>query len=266
MSVVQATLKQGIVAEIGGRMPEIAISNEKGRDAVVSMESVATPVSVRWLDPAGRQASSVRIVKGTIDRDLPHLLRDGESPSDLSQRLIDEDPEVDMETIGQFLQNTSRVLVDQQGHLVHKVHRFEIVKNPDGSERERRPKSAVPPNISSEAPLRWSGKMIPKEEAIRKFVFSNKVQLHHINGLTYDFLFAMAKELEQKNALMLLGAGPKSNQPLILRRGSIPYRGFLEGRTEGDRYCLVLHLSNLELKSPEKQSPDNESSDPEAAE
>jgi len=49
----------------------------------------------------------------------------------------------------------------------------------------------------------------------------------------------------------LVGAGPKSNQPLILRRGSVPYRGFLEGRTKGDEYALVLHLSNMELKAPD---------------
>jgi hypothetical protein len=64
----------------------------------------------------------------------------------------------------------------------------------------------------------------------------------------------MAKELEEKDSLMLLGAGPKSNQPLILRRGGSPYRGFLEGRTQGDKYCLVLHFSNLELKAPPKES------------
>ena len=72
----------------------------------------------------------------------------------------------------------------------------------------------------------------------------------HINGLTYDFLFTMAEELEKKNSLMLLGGGPKSNQPLVLRRGGAPYRGFLEGRVRGDRYCLLLHLSNLELRAP----------------
>ena len=49
---------------------------------------------------------------------------------------------------------------------------------------------------------------------------------------------------------MLLGAGPKSNQPLIFRRGGTPYRGFLEGRTQGDKYCLLLHYSNIELKAP----------------
>ena len=47
---------------------------------------------------------------------------------------------------------------------------------------------------------------------------------------------------------MLVGAGPKSNQPLIFQRNGSAYRGFLEGRTQGDKYCLLLHLSNLELK------------------
>ncbi len=71
------------------------------------------------------------------------------------------------------------------------------------------------------------------------------------SGLTYDFLYAMAKDLQDRNALMLLGAGPKSNQPLILRRGSTPYRGFLEGKVADDKYCLTLHFSNMELKLPE---------------
>jgi hypothetical protein len=93
---------------------------------------------------------------------------------------------------------------------------------------------------------------IKKAEACRKFVFSGKVQLRHVNGLTYDFLYGMARELEAKQSLMLLGAGPKSNQPLILRRGGTPYRGFLEGRTQGDRYLLILHFSNLELKAPQQ--------------
>ncbi|MEM9413397.1 MAG: hypothetical protein AAGA30_19975, partial [Planctomycetota bacterium] len=91
-----------------------------------------------------------------------------------------------------------------------------------------------------------------KKEAIRKFVFANKLQLTHINGLTYDFLFDMAKDLESKESLLMVGGGAKSNQPLILRRGSVPYRGFLEGRTNGERYLLLLHLSNMELKSPER--------------
>ncbi len=146
------------------------------------------------------------------------------------------------------------MLIDSQRRIAHSAQQFEIVRNPDGTLRERRPRVLPLPNVTTETPLRWSGKMIAKDEAIRKFVLSTKVQLKHVNGLTYDFLFAMARELEQKQSLMLVGAGPKANQPLVLRRGGSPYRGFLEGRTSGDRYSLVLHLSNLELKKPAEAS------------
>ena len=155
-----------------------------------------------------------------------------------------------------MLQETSRAYIDRSRKIVHRVQEWEIVRNPDGSERERRPRATPEPNVGPEAtPLKWSGLLIPKREAIRKFVFVQKMQLAHINGLTYDFLYGMAKELEAKESLLLLGAGAKSNQPLILRRGATAYRGFLEGRTRGDTYRLVLHLSNLELKAPEEKAP-----------
>jgi hypothetical protein len=99
----------------------------------------------------------------------------------------------------------------------------------------------------------WSSKLLPRREALHKFVFSGKRQIVHVNGLTYDFLYEIAHELEARDAVLLVGAGPKANQPLILRRGALPYRGFLEGHTRGAEYLLVLHLSNLELKAPERK-------------
>lgn len=233
-------------------MPEINISNSAGRDAIVTMETVTTPVRVRWLDDQGRQANSIRVLKSTLDLDIDALVESSGSVSQVSEALIHGDPEINLESIGSFLRNTSRVYIDKQAQLVHKVQSFEVIKNPDGTERERRKRELTTQNVSIDVPLRWSGKMIKKSEACRKFVFASKMQLTHINGLTYDFLFEMASELHKTESLMLLGAGPKSNQPLILRRGSVPYRGFLEGRVDGDRYCLILHLSNLELKKPEE--------------
>jgi hypothetical protein len=35
-----------------------------------------------------------------------------------------------------------------------------------------------------------------------------------------------------------------------LQVNGTPYRGFLEGRIEGDKFILLLHLSNMELKKP----------------
>ncbi len=110
------------------------------------------------------------------------------------------------------------------------------------------------PNVTRDHPLLWSGKLLAKRDVYNKYVMASKLQIVHINGLTYDFLFEIARDLEQRESLLLMGAGPKSNQPLILRRGALPYRGFLEGRTRGEEYCLLLHLSNMELKAPEAPS------------
>jgi hypothetical protein len=235
----------------------INIANSAGRDAVVTTESVRSPMRVRWVDRQGRQAESVRVVKAPIDHGIERLQKSHGELADVSRALVEGDPEIDLENTGRLLKNTSRVYVDQEQEIVHKVEFFEIVHNPDGSVRQRRPRRRLDPNIAGEVPLRWSGVYIDKAEACRKFVFAGKVQLHHINGLTYDFLYGMAKELEERNSLMLIGAGPKSNQPLILRRGSRPYRGFLEGRTDGEKYCLLLHFSDMELKAPE-ESPQEE--------
>lgn len=233
-------------------MGEINICNSAGRDAIVATDSVRSWKKVRWVDGQGRQASSVRVLKAPVDHDLGALQATHGALNQVAQALLDGDPEIDLENTGRFLRDTSRVYIDRNRQLVHKVQFWEIVRNPDGSERERRPRKLQDPNIAAELPLRWSGVFIKKEEACRKFVFSGKVQLQHVNGLTYDFLYGMAKELEANNSLMLLGAGPKSNQPLILRRGGAPYRGFLEGRTDGPKYALILHFSNLELKAPPK--------------
>jgi hypothetical protein len=235
-------------------MAEINIANSTGRDAVVAMKSVRSSRQVRWLDDQRRQAQSVRLLKSTIERDTAALADQCGGLSKISDAIIEADPEIDAEMIGKYLRDTSRVYVDQNRRIAHRVHEWEIVRNPDGSQRERRPRKLAHPNVGPESPMRWSGVFIDKNEACRKFVFVGKQQLVHVNGLTYDFLFAMAKELEAKNALMLLGAGPKSNQPLIFRRGGSPYRGFLEGRTQGDKYCLLLHYSNLELKAPAEKS------------
>ena len=72
----------------------------------------------------------------------------------------------------------------------------------------------------------------------------------NINGLTYELIYGNDKELHSKQSLLLVADGAKTNQPLILRRGMTPHRGFLEGRIDGDRYCLLMHLTNQELKKP----------------
>jgi hypothetical protein len=227
---------------------ELTLCNAAGRDAQVAADSVRLAVRIRPLDADGRQCQSARILKGTLDRCHAALV---ERYSDkLAAELIRTDPEIDLETVGRFLRpgESSRIWVNPARRVVHAVMHTEIIRNPDGSEKSRRPHRLLSANL--QLPLAWSGKLIPRAEAVRKFVFSGARQIRHVNGLTYDFLYAIARGLEEQDALLLVGAGPKGSQPLVFRRGGLPYRGSLERRTRADQYCLLLHLSNLELKAP----------------
>ena len=169
----------------------------------------------------------------------------------VADALIKADPEIDIEHFGMFLTDTSRVYLTKHG-IIHLVEEFEVVMNPDGTLRNRRPRKKSAQTMNAEFPLKWTGKFIKKEEAVTKFVFTNKKQLVHINGLTFDFLYDMAKDLDKRNALLLLRGGEKGDQPLIMNRGGKPYNAFLEGRVKDDSYCLILHLSNMELKKPKE--------------
>ncbi|MFK7853670.1 MAG: hypothetical protein AB8B79_06130 [Granulosicoccus sp.] len=231
-------------------MPNINLADERRRDAIVKAESIRIDEPVRYLGPQGNQTWTRRVLKCTVDHDLDSLSEQFETPEALAQALIQDDPEVDIERFGQFLWNTSKVWVDQDQQLVFRVKQLEEVRAPDGSLKSKRTRERDEPNVDSEIPLQWTGKMVSREEAIRKYVFSAKLQVVHINGLTYDFLFSMAKMLSDANSLMLLGAGESGKQPLVFRRGSVPYRGFLEGRIKGDSYVMLLHLSNMELRLP----------------
>ncbi len=233
-------------------MPNINIRDSRDRDAVVKAEGVGTSESIRYIGPKGGQLYTRKVLKATVDHDFETLSQTHGDPAQLGQALIDADPEVDLERFGQFLWNTSKVYIDENEEVVYRVQQNEIIRTPSGRKKETRPRVRAEANVDSDVPLTWTGRMIPKAQALRRYVFVSKLQIIHVNGLTYDFLYGMAKELAEANSLMLLSGGSNGKQPLVFRRGSVPYRGFLEGRIEGDGYILLLHLSNVELKTPKK--------------
>lgn len=227
----------------------INISNPKNRDAIVAFETLSPRRSVRYTDPKGRPVMTRKLLKSDVTHDLPQLMKKTKKLEKVADALVKSDPEIDVEDFGMFLTDTSRVYVTKKG-IAHMVEEFEVVHNADGSVREKRPRRKETQNINTDAPVKWTGKFIKKSEAVKKFVFVNKKQLVHINGLTYDFLFEMAKTLHKKDSLLLVRAGESGDKPIVMNRGGKPYNAFLEGRVDGDSYCLILHLSNIELKKP----------------
>src|SRR5258708_7712239 len=100
-------------------VPEITLLNSKGRDAQVMAESVRPPASVRWVDGQDRQVSSSRLMKGTINRDYDALLAKAGAPEKIADALIAGDPEIDIESAGTFLRDTSRVYFNSDRQIVY---------------------------------------------------------------------------------------------------------------------------------------------------
>jgi hypothetical protein len=228
-------------------MRAIHIANEKKRDAEVGFEALAKQETISMVLPDGREKRNVQFIKSLVK--LDDLVKTYGDLVKTAEALIAGDPEIDIEQAGKCINKTHRLWMTADGTIAYGVNFMELVHNPDGSEKERRDYSKIQANIKIEDAVQWSGRQVPKSEAVRKFVFVKSYQIRHTSGLTYDFLYDMAKQLQEHKTLMLVGAGKKGNEPLRLSDGGEPYRGFLEGRIEGETYSLILHLSNLELKA-----------------
>ena len=229
-------------------MRSINIANEKKRDARVSFEGHRYQSGISYVLDDGTPRKTVRVLKTTLNESLSALQNQFDSMTDIAEAIIESDPEVNPEVTGMMLDSTKKLFLSQDNKIVYGVDLFEVSKAPDGTEKDRQFYERQQANVNTEIPIRCTGKRIPKDKAIKMFVFSRKYQMKHVNGLTYDFLFDIAKSLHHDNALMLIGGGAKGNEPLVLYQGGTPYRAFLEGRVKGDQYCLILHLTQLELK------------------
>jgi len=233
-------------------MPNINITDSRKRDAVVKAENTGVSEEVRYVDSEGSVASTRKVLKATVAHDFETLNKQfGDDPHKLGYALIEGDPEVDMERCGVYLWGVSKVYVTTDDGIVYRIEQTEKVLDTEGQVKETRPRRRAEANVDAEIPLTWTGRKIRKSDAIRRFLFTSKLQIVHVNGLTYDFLYGMAAELDAEHSLMMIGGGSGGKDPLVFRRGSVPYRGFLEGRVDGEQYILLLHLSNMELKVPE---------------
>jgi len=226
----------------------IRITNSTGRDG--SVQAVAPkrdhPIE---LGLPGQQVKFRRYLactESTRHIELTKALGD-----DYANALVESDPEIDFEHVGRVIEETNIVYLNAAGEFLRSPPKVvEVITGPDGAEKERRQPVDAPANVDAELPVRWTGRKFPISDAVRRFAFRRSVQLLHVDGVTYDFLFGMASELAKDGVVMLVGAGPKGVDPLVFQANGRPCRGFLEGRVDGERYQLMIHLSDMELKRP----------------
>ena len=240
----------------------IKLSNEKNRDAEVTYRSLNPKASIKLGINSPGDVINRRVLKSTTTTDFSTLIADFKLDKTedeelqksilLSEEIIKNDPEIDFEMGGKYISGLQRVYVNEQQKPVFKVRKTEKIFSPTAELKEEREPKYNESNILDQI-VKWTGKMMSKSKMYNKLVFTKKYQIKHINGLTYDFLFEMAKQLSDKDSLMMLGGGKSGKEPLVMNDGGKPYRAFLEGRVQEDKYCLILHLTDQELKSLPKK-------------
>jgi hypothetical protein len=165
--------------------------------------------------------------------------------------LKQQDPEIDLHLAGKILVNPTRgYSCPGQRKLEGGFQLIDTTYTSSGEVKERKPHVTKRANINEAVPVKV-GRRVPLNQAVRQFVFCNQLALFHDDGLKYDFLFALAKELHEKQEVAALGAGPKGNLPLVFQENGSPYRAFLFGEVDGAKYRLLVLLTNQELKMPE---------------
>lgn len=241
-------------------MPRLmALADEREREVQIVIEPARPREPWQFVGPDGRLLHNERFIKtteGHLYEDL--LARCDDDPEGLAQALVAGDPEVDLEATGRVLGAASRVWLRPDGSALYSKRVLDVVEDVHGEARERSDFVDVDATVSDEAPLRWTGRLIPLAAVVRRFVLVRALQLRHVNAPTFDFLYELAERLQREGKVVLVGAGPRGAKPLIFTRNGLPYRGFLEGRVDGTRYRLVLHLSNLALKRTGAAADDEE--------
>lgn len=232
----------------------LSIMDSKKRDAQVEVSSPKKKERHHFVDSSGTAVRHSRLVKGTEKTTYQALVAEAGSPEALSTVLIEGDPEIDLAQVGRRLAHTSRVYLGPKGDVLYVARILKVVYDAEGEEKSREDFVDVEATVGEDLPpIPWTGKLMPAETVLRRFAMVRSLQLRHVNGLTFDFLHEIAKTLEESGKLMFVGSGPKGNAPLIFQTNGTAFRGFLEGRTEGESYKLLLHLSNLEIKSVSKE-------------
>lgn len=253
-------------------MRTIHLADDKaGRhDAEVGFETVAARKAVRRVAPDGGACETVQILQSTMATSLDALRRETPDPVALGRRIAEGDPEVDVEFAGRRAEGLHSVWTTASGEVAYDVSLKLRVLGPDGAEKAVVDIPETPSNVALEdQPVRpstlKSGEpvLVPKKDAIRQFWFSKSLVLRHVDGATYDFLRPLAEKLSAAKSMMRVRAGDGKDPRLVLTRNGPRYLGFLEGRVDGDKYLLVLHLTNQELKElPKPQPPPEESAKP----
>jgi hypothetical protein len=230
-------------------MKTFHLANAQGKNARLPLLKSGTGKKTSKRTESLLPVFSERIHRGDHTLEVPE---DPDRLVSFVDTLLKEDPEIDMQHAGLVLENITRgYRVPGTAELTGNFKKMVAQFATDGTLKKKAPIDLKDPNLDTETPIKM-GKTMPIKEAFSKFVFHNHFVIRHDDGVQFEFLYNIAKELWEKQEVASLGAGPKGNQPLVFVQGPTAYKAFLYGEVQDGKYRLLVLLTRLEIKVPEK--------------
>lgn len=231
----------------------------KKRSAIVGYES-ATESGRKELG-----THKIRRVKAVPEKRYDRVFRNEngqlKEDAEIFSQFISSNSEVDFEKTGCEIKHLQRFYTDRNGEPANCIWFEETIFDKDGNAKDVHPLEKKQSNVTDVShPLLWTNKYIPYEVAARKYVFTQIYRICHVDSLTFDFLYDIARDLEEHNAVMYMGMGENGDEPVVFREGGKPYRVFLKGKTDRNEnslrygsssnrfFDLLLLLSEMEYK------------------
>lgn len=206
------------------------------------------------------EGKEIKNVKMTLHSPESPFINRLKNDDDLLKEFLENDDDVDLDFTGKMIGKTSRMLLTSENELCYNFTEYKIIKDRKGKivpceecgevYCEHRIKHQIYGNVNDEKiPISWIKQfMIDKKKALKIWSFDRSYQIVHTNGLTYDFLFKIAKLLNDLNKVVFVAPIiDRKPQKLVIRTGNIPFYGWLEGRIQDNKYALILHGTTFKI-------------------
>jgi hypothetical protein len=197
-------------------------------------------------------------LKATAQTHPEALMMRWSDPADLARALVAGDPELDLGQIGSKVGASQRIWLDGDGQPIYNPKLEQVRHDEHGQVVQRRPLRVRPGNLVPPAPPVWPNVLLARREVLTRYALRQAWQLMHGNSLEYDFLLELARWLDARGQMALVGRGRHGRSPLIISRGARPCLGFLDGQVRGESLRLVLYLAAGELHVGERGGDDGD--------
>jgi hypothetical protein len=219
-------------------------------DAELNMVPTHRIQEKKHISKDGKKVRYVRALVYDAAQNSDSILKD-------PAKLAEEDLEINIELAGQIVEHTTRIVVNKEYEPVYTYRHYDILEKPSGELMER-PHAISQANVDEKIPVKISEQYFDPKDVISKFVVRKSYYLIHNDGMSYKFLFDIAKKLHDLGKMVrLIGYDQQTKKPtpIVLITGGASFPAvFLEGKIQQDQYCLRLLLADRELKFPPPKS------------